>query len=102
MMWRLSHEAFQIDRLAGVFAVAVCAILKLRKRSLRLPQQHLDPFAVLNAEFSFRVRAGMVGLVSLPAAVIGFRWLTRSKLSPQICARLLQASTEILRPASGS
>ena len=39
--------------------------------------------------------AGMAGLISLPAAVIGIRWLTSSKLSPQICARLFQASREI-------
>ena len=33
--------------------------------------------------------------VSLPAAVISFRWLTRSKFPPQVCAPLFQASTEI-------
>ena len=52
------------------FAVAVCAIVKLRKCPFRLPQQHLDPFAVLDHEFSFRVRTGMVGLVSLLGDIV--------------------------------
>jgi hypothetical protein len=49
-----------------------------------LAQQHLDTFVVLDLEFSFGVCGSMVSLISLPAAIVGFRGWDRIKLSPQV------------------
>jgi hypothetical protein len=82
ILWGLSHQPLEINRFAGLLAVAVCSVLKLRQRSLGLPQQLRPGLNGMN-DASGLLLVLTVAVVGVFHTIAPDRWVPISLLARQ-------------------